>query len=72
MILFLSVIGAGRGNDVSLIDISQLKPELNDTDGVFQLGPVDRCKDIYVMSVTVAFASNLTSVSLILLFEACL
>lgn len=45
------------------VDVSLLKPELNDVDGVFQLGPKDRCKDIFVLSVTVAFAGNLASVS---------
>ena len=50
--------------DVSMVDVSQLVPELNDADGVFQLGPADRCKDIYILSITIAFASHLTSVSI--------
>ena len=49
--------------DTSEIDVSQLKPELDDIKGVFQLGPYDRCTDIFVLSVTVAFAGNLADVS---------
>lgn len=49
--------------ETSLVDVTQLKPELNDVDGVFQLGPADRCREVFVFSITVAFAAHLASVS---------
>jgi len=48
----------------SELDVTNLEPELNDVDGVFQLGPASRCKDVFVLSVTVAFAGNLANVSI--------
>ncbi|XP_067934531.1 centrosomal protein of 120 kDa-like [Watersipora subatra] len=45
--------------NTSEVDVSQLKPQLDDVNGVFQLGPDDRCTEIFVLSVTVAFAHNL-------------
>lgn len=55
----------------SEVDVSLMKPELNEVEGVFQLGPADRCKDIFVLSMTVAFAGNLASVSLTYSYMLC-
>ena len=51
--------------DTTEVDVSQLVPELDDVNGVFQLGPPDRCKDVFVLSITVAFATDLADVSLV-------
>ncbi|XP_033106486.1 centrosomal protein of 120 kDa-like [Anneissia japonica] len=33
---------------------------LNEAEKIFQIGPVDRCHELFIMSVTIAFATNLT------------
>ncbi|XP_035665756.1 centrosomal protein of 120 kDa-like [Branchiostoma floridae] len=41
------------------IDPRTLKARLNEEEGYYQVGPADRCTQHFVLSVTVAFASNL-------------
>lgn len=41
------------------IDPKFLKPELNEVDGYYQIGPVESCNEHFVLSVTVSFAENL-------------
>ncbi|XP_078696322.1 centrosomal protein of 120 kDa-like isoform X2 [Branchiostoma floridae x Branchiostoma belcheri] len=41
------------------IDPRTLKAQLNEEEGYYQIGPADRCTQHFVLSVTVAFASNL-------------
>ncbi|KAI0208621.1 DUF3668 domain-containing protein [Lamellibrachia satsuma] len=40
-------------------DLKQLRPILDDIDGFYQIGPREKCSEQFVLSVTVAFASNL-------------
>ncbi|XP_066567429.1 centrosomal protein of 120 kDa [Amia ocellicauda] len=44
---------------LSNLDPSKLLPLLNEEEGYHQIGPPDYCSDIYVLSVTVAFAAQL-------------
>ncbi|XP_077989016.1 centrosomal protein of 120 kDa-like [Glandiceps talaboti] len=41
------------------LDPKSLLPMLNEMEGYYQIGPVDRCTDMFVLSVTVGFAANL-------------
>ncbi|XP_063820288.1 centrosomal protein of 120 kDa isoform X1 [Pseudophryne corroboree] len=41
------------------LDPKSLVPILNETEGYHQIGPVHYCKDFFVLSVTVAFATQL-------------
>ena len=47
---------------MSGIDIRSLKPILNEAEGFYQIGPRDKCTEHYVLSVTIAFATNLPQV----------
>lgn len=51
-------------SSTSSIDPRLLKPILNENEGFYQIGPPGSCKDIFVISVTVAFAANLPHVSI--------
>ncbi len=39
-----------------------LKPILNEAEGFYQIGPHSKCSEHFVLSVTVAFATNLPQV----------
>ncbi|XP_056393317.1 centrosomal protein of 120 kDa isoform X2 [Hyla sarda] len=41
------------------LDPKSLVPILNEAEGYHQIGPVEYCKDYYVLSVTIAFATQL-------------
>ncbi|XP_072272132.1 centrosomal protein of 120 kDa [Pyxicephalus adspersus] len=41
------------------LDPKSLVPILNEAEGYHQIGPVDSCKDYFVLSVTIAFATQL-------------
>ncbi|XP_018426560.1 PREDICTED: centrosomal protein of 120 kDa [Nanorana parkeri] len=41
------------------LDPKSLVPILNEAEGYHQIGPVDYCKDYFVLSVTIAFATQL-------------
>ena len=43
-------------------DAKQLKPVLNESGGFYQIGPVARCSESFILSVTVSFAANLPQV----------
>ena len=49
----------------SVFDPKTLKPTLNETDGYYQIGPEAKCSEQFVLSVTVAFATNLPQVRII-------
>ena len=53
---------ATEGGALSGIDIRSLKPILNEAEGFYQIGPRDKCAEHYVLSVTIAFATNLPQV----------
>ena len=53
---------ATEGGALSGIDIRTLKPILNEAEGFYQIGPRDKCTEHYVLSVTIAFATNLPQV----------
>lgn len=42
----------------------KLEVILNEDEGYHQIGPADLCKDLFVLSVTVAFATRLEQVKL--------
>ncbi|XP_074650244.1 centrosomal protein of 120 kDa-like [Tubulanus polymorphus] len=42
------------------IDVQLLKPVLIEEEGYYQIGPDDSCSELFCLSVTIAFASNLT------------
>ncbi|CAH1798062.1 unnamed protein product [Owenia fusiformis] len=44
----------------SEVNPHSLKPVLNETEGWYQIGPEHKCTDQFILSVTVAFAANLT------------
>ena len=44
------------------IDPSTLTPILNNEEGFYQIGPADSCGESFVISVTIAFAANLSQV----------
>ncbi|KAM8960777.1 centrosomal protein of 120 kDa [Pelodytes ibericus] len=46
-------------NEVSGIEPKSLVAILNETEGYHQIGPVDYCRDYFVLSVTLAFATQL-------------
>ena len=60
MCIFLCLVG-----DVGVLEIDPklLKPELNDADGYYQIGPAEKYSEQFVLSVTIAFATNLPQVS---------
>ncbi|BFY97039.1 hypothetical protein BsWGS_00079 [Bradybaena similaris] len=41
------------------VDLKSLIPVLNEADGYYQIGPVKTCSELFVLSVTIAYASNL-------------
>ena len=43
-------------------DAKLLKPVLNEDEGYYQLGPAKQCTDQFVLSVTIATATNLAQV----------
>lgn len=45
--------------DVSVKHPNLLCPVLNESEGYYQIGPADVCKDIFILSVTVGYATNL-------------
>ncbi|XP_075035209.1 centrosomal protein of 120 kDa isoform X2 [Mixophyes fleayi] len=49
---------SSRG-DLSGLDPKSLVPILNEAEGYHQIGPANHCKDYFVLSVTVAFATQL-------------
>lgn len=44
------------------IDPKSLVPILNEAESYHQIGPVEHCKDYFVLSVTIAFATQLEQV----------
>lgn len=44
------------------IDPRHLQPLLNEAEGFYQIGPKLKCKEHFVLSVTIAQAANLTQV----------
>ena len=44
------------------LDPSTLKAELNNEEGYYQVGPAETCGESFVLSVTIAFAANLSQV----------
>lgn len=46
------------------LEAMKLEVILNEDEGYHQIGPADICKDLFVMSVTVAFATRLEQVKL--------
>ena len=67
MISLLRNISIFVGTEVaslSGIDTRSLKPILNEAEGFYQIGPRDKCAEHFVLSVTVAFATNLPQVIL--------
>lgn len=56
----LSVIESGT--PLKDKDARLLKPVLNEDEGYYQLGPAQKCTDQFVLSVTIATASNLAQV----------
>ncbi len=44
------------------LDPRALKPILNEAEGFYQIGPRDKCSEHFVLSVTIAFATNLPQV----------
>ena len=64
--LFLS-----ETSDVLTTNMKSLVPILNEEDGHYQIGPEKACTEQFVLSVTIAYASNLAQVrdfNLLLLF----
>ncbi|KAG8456252.1 hypothetical protein GDO86_002153 [Hymenochirus boettgeri] len=45
--------------ELSVLEPKSLVPILNEAEGYHQIGPVEYCKDFFVMSVTIAFATQL-------------
>ncbi|CAG5135088.1 unnamed protein product, partial [Candidula unifasciata] len=41
------------------VDVKSLVPVLNEADGYYQIGPVKTCSELFVLSVTIAYANNL-------------
>lgn len=50
---------------IANLDSMKLEAVLNEDEGYHQIGPADLCKDFFVLSVTVAFASRLEQVTLV-------
>ncbi len=51
------------------LDAGKLRAVLNEDEGFHQIGPEDVCADMFVLSVTVAFATKLEQVSCISLIH---
>lgn len=49
---------------VAKLEWMKLEVVLNEDEGYHQIGPGDLCKDLFVLSVTVAFATRLEQVKL--------
>ncbi|XP_060082767.1 centrosomal protein of 120 kDa-like [Ylistrum balloti] len=49
------IIEDGAGSDEARF----LRPILNEEEGYYQIGPASKCKDQFVLSVTIAYAANL-------------
>ena len=54
---------ADARQQMTTIDPKLLKPVLIGTDGFYQIGPVEAGSDRFILSTTVAFASNLVQVA---------
>lgn len=63
MLLNSSQCSAGAPVITSLESV-KLEVILNEDEGYHQIGPADLCKDLFVLSVTVAFATRLEQVKL--------
>ncbi|XP_006812274.1 centrosomal protein of 120 kDa-like [Saccoglossus kowalevskii] len=50
----------GQPDSDEELDVKMLQPVLNDLEGYYQIGPEHKCSDMFVMSVTIGFAANLT------------
>lgn len=48
------------------LDPKNLVPVLNEEEGYHQIGPAEYCRDYFVLSVTVAFATQLEQVILLI------
>ena len=53
---------SSSSTETSEFDLRILKPILNEAEGLYQIGPVDKCSEHFVISVTIAFATNLPQV----------
>ncbi|XP_022245188.1 centrosomal protein of 120 kDa-like isoform X2 [Limulus polyphemus] len=45
-----------------ILQSNQLKPLLNSDEGFYQIGPIEKCQESFIFSVTVAFAANLSQI----------
>lgn len=43
--------------------LKKLQPVLVEDEGYYQIGPADKCKENFVLSVTIGYANNLAQVS---------
>ncbi|XP_072167359.1 centrosomal protein of 120 kDa-like [Diadema setosum] len=50
----------GETAQVPKIEPESLSPRLNNEEGFYQIGPADTCRESFVLSVTIAFAANLS------------
>ncbi len=57
-------VSAVAGNLLTKVDARTLRPILNEAEGFYQIGPRDKCTEHFVLSVTIAFATNLPQVIL--------
>lgn len=46
-----------------VVEIKSLVPVLNEEDGYYQIGPAKTCTEQFVLSITIAYATNLPHVS---------
>lgn len=49
------------------VDLKSLIPVLNEADGYYQIGPVKTCSELFVLSVTIAYAGNLSQVRMLVI-----
>lgn len=47
---------------LSALDSKSIVPVLNEEEGYHQIGPAEYCRDYFVLSVTIAFATQLEQV----------
>lgn len=47
---------------LSRLDPKSIVPVLNEEEGYHQIGPAEHCRDYFVLSVTIAFATQLEQV----------
>ena len=65
--LFIKMdVGVAEGGKMNGVDPALLRPILNDAEGFYQIGATDSCTEQFILSVTIAFASNLPQVSVML------